>query len=118
MEETGSKNFDELIQKLKEYLHTKMELGKLTLIEKSVYLLANLISNGLLILFFSLSFLLANLALGLYLSEIFGNNYTGFFILAIFYFIITIIIFFTKEKLFEKAIMNGMIKKIFKNDGE
>ena len=86
MEETGHKNFEELVQKVKEYLHTKMELGKLTMIEKGVYLVANLISNGLVILFFSLSFLLANLALGFYLSDIFENTYSCFFILAIFYF--------------------------------
>ena len=118
MEETGHKNFEELLQKIKDYLHTRMELGKLTVIEKGLYLIANLLSNGLVILFFSLSFLLANLALGFYLSELLGNTYSGFFMMALFYFVITLIIFFTKERILEKRIINGMIKKIFKDEDE
>lgn len=118
MEETGHKNFEELLIKLKEYLHTRMELGKLTMIEKGVYLAANLISNGLVLLFLSLSFLLANLGLGFYLSEVFGNSYSGFLLLAIFYLVITLLIFFTKERILERRIMNGMVKKIFKDDEE
>jgi hypothetical protein len=118
MEETGHKNFNELLIKLKEYLNTRMELGKLTMIEKGVYLAASLISNSLVLLFLSLSFLLANLGLGFYLSEVFGNSYSGFLLLAIFYFLITLFVFFTKERILERKIMNGIIKKIFKTDHE
>jgi hypothetical protein len=117
MEEAGNKGLEELINKLKEHLNTRMELGKLTLIEKGVLLFANLITDGLVIVFLILAFLFTSLAFGFYFSELLGNTFSGFFVVALFYFIVALIIYLIKDKYLEKPIINGMIKKIFKDDG-
>jgi Putative Actinobacterial Holin-X, holin superfamily III len=118
MEDSGNKGLEQLLEKLKEYLNTRMKLGKLTLIEKGVYLFSNLITDGLVVIFLILAFLFISLALGFYLAELLVNSFGGFFIMAIIYFIFALIIYLIKDKYLEKPIINGMIKKIFKNEEE
>ena len=118
MEESGNKGVEELIKKIKEYFDIRIKLVRLTLTEKCVLIFAGLITNGIVVIFLILAFLLISLGLGFYLSELFGNSYAGFFIMAIFYFILSLVIYLTKEKYLEKPIVETMIKKIFKDEEE
>jgi hypothetical protein len=118
MEHTGNKNLDEFLEKLKEYLNTRLKLGKLTLIEKGVYLFASLLTNGFVLVFLGMAFLFASLAMGFYLSEMLGNSFGGFFIVALFYLLLAVLVHLVKDKYLEKPIMNSMIKKIFKEEEE
>lgn len=119
MEESGNKGgVEELIKKIKEYFDIRIKLVRLTITEKCVLVFAGLISHGIIVIFLILAFLLISLGLGFYLSELFGNSYAGFFIMAIFYFILALIIYLTKDKYLEKPIIETMIKKIFKEEEE
>ncbi|WP_026902705.1 phage holin family protein [Pedobacter glucosidilyticus] len=109
---------EELIEKIKEHLHTRMKLAKLTLVEKGVLLFANLITDGLVIIFLVLAFLFVSLAFGFYISELLGNSYGGFFLVSLFYFLIAVIVYAIKDKYLEKPIVNNMIRKIFKKQEE
>ncbi|KHJ38300.1 hypothetical protein PBAC_15030 [Pedobacter glucosidilyticus] len=109
---------EELIEKIKEHLNTRMKLAKLSLVEKGVLLFANLITDGLVIIFIVLAFLFVSLAFGFYLSELLGNSYGGFFLVSLFYFLMAVIVYATKDKYLEKPIINNMIKKIFKKQEE
>lgn len=109
---------EELLDKIKDYLNTRMKLGKLTLIEKGVLLFANLITSGLVVIFIILAFLFVSLALGFYLSELLGNSYGGFFLISLFYFLLAVIIYFIKDKYLERPIINSMIIKILKGEEE
>jgi len=109
---------EELLDKIKDYLNTRMRLSKLTLIEKGVLLFANLITDGLVIIFIILAFLFVSLALGFYISELLGNSFGGFFIVSLFYFVLAIIIYLIKDKYLEKPIINNMVKKILKGEEE
>ncbi len=109
---------EELLDKIKDYLNTRMRLSKLTLIEKGVLLFANLITDGLVIVFIILAFLFVSLALGFYISELLGNSFGGFFIVSLFYFVLAVIIYLIKDKYIEKPIVNNMIKKILKGEEE
>lgn len=118
MEDSGNKGLEELIDKIKEYFNTRLKLGRLTLIEKSVLVFAGLITDGFVVVFLILAFLFISLGFGFYISELMGNSFAGFFIVAIFYFALAIIIYLTKDKYLEKPIIESMIKKIFKDDEE
>jgi membrane protein implicated in regulation of membrane protease activity len=109
---------EELLDKIKDYLNTRMRLSKLTLIEKGVLLFANLITDGLVIVFIILAFLFVSLALGFYISELLGNSFGGFFIVSLFYFALAVIIYLIKDKYLEKPIINNMVKKILKGEEE
>lgn len=102
-----------IIGKVKEYVEVRKELAILSAVEKGSQLFANLITDGLVILFGVLALLLGSFALGFYLSEIMGNTYSGFFIVTGFYLFLAILIYAIKDKYLEKHIINGVVKKFF-----
>ena len=108
----------EVIGKIKEYLEVRKELAVLTAVEKGSRLFANLLTDGLVVLFGVLTILFGSLALGFYLSELIGNSYSGFLIVTGFYFLVAVIIYSLKDKYMEKRIVNGVIKKFFKDRKE
>ena len=108
----------EVISKVKEYVEVRKELAVLSAVEKGSQLFANLLTDGLVVLFGVLSILFGSLALGFYLSELIGNSYSGFLIVTGFYFLVAIIIYSLKDKYMEKHIVNGIIKKFFKDRKE
>lgn len=109
---------EDFIDKIKDYLNTRMKLGKLTLIEKGVLIFASLITNGFVVIFLVLAFLFASLGLSLYLSALLNNTFAGFFIVAFVYFLVALIAYLIKDKFIEKKIVNAMIKKVFKDEEE
>lgn len=105
---------EELLEKIKEYIDTRIKLSKLILIEKGSSVFADLITTLIVALFLIVAFLFISIALGFYISELIGNSYAGFFIVGLFYFLIALIVFLMKDKYIEKSIVNGIIRKIFR----
>lgn len=107
---------EELLEKIKEYIDTRIKLSKLVLIEKGSSVFADIVTTIIVVFFLVIAFLFISIALGFYISELIGNSYGGFFIVGLFYFLIALIVFLTKDKYIEKSIVNGIIKKIFKKE--
>lgn len=107
-----------ITDRIKEYAQIRKELAILTAVEKGSRLFANLITDGLVVLFAVLTFSFGSLALGFYLSEVLGNTYAGFLIITGFYLLVALIVYFTKDKYMEKAIINKVIAKFFKERNE
>ena len=103
-----------VVNKIKDYAQVCKELAILTAAEKASQLFANLVTDGLVLLFGILTVLFGSLALGFYLSEVFGNTYAGFLIIAGFYLFAALIVYFIKDKYMEKPIINAIIRKFFK----
>lgn len=106
-----------LLEKVKEYARVSKELAILNAVEKGSQLFANMLTDGLVLLFSVLAVLFGSLALGFYLSELFGNSYAGFLIVAGIYLLSAIIINSIKDKYLEKRIINTIISKFFKDRG-
>ena len=107
-----------ITDRIKEYAQIRKELAILTAVDKGSRLFANLITDGLVVLFAVLTFSFGSLALGFYLSEVLGNTYAGFLIITGFYLLVALIVYFTKDKYMEKAIINKIIAKFFKERNE
>ena len=107
-----------ITDRIKEYAQIRKELAILTAVEKGSRLFANLITDGLVVLFAVPTFSFGSLALGFYLSEVLGNTYAGFLIITGFYLLVALIVYFTKDKYMEKAIINKIIAKFFKERNE
>ncbi|ADY53320.1 hypothetical protein Pedsa_2779 [Pseudopedobacter saltans DSM 12145] len=107
---------EELLEKIKEYIETRFKLAKLVLIEKGTSIFADIITTLIVVFFLIVAFLFISIGLGFYISELIGNTYGGFLIVGLFYFLIALIVFLTKDKYIEKSIVNGIIKKIFKRE--
>ena len=108
----------EIAGRIKEYLQVRKELAILTAVEKGSQLFANLLTDGLVLLFAVLTFLFGSLALGFYLSEVLGNTYAGFLIITGFYFLAALVVYVIKDKYMEKRIVNKMIAKFFRESNE
>lgn len=104
-----------IFDKIKEYVKVRTELSILTAIDKGTQLFANLLTDGLVIILIVLSGLFASLALGFYLSELLGNSYVGFLIVAGVYLLGALILISIKDNYLEKRIVNSLIAKFFKD---
>lgn len=102
-----------IIDQLKEYVETRITLAKYKAIEQGTSAVAGIIVTLATIIIGLLAFLFASITLALYLGHVLGSNWQGFGIVTAFYLLIVIIILAAKTS-FEKSIINGFIKKIFK----
>lgn len=107
-----------IIDKVKEYVKVRTELSVLNAVDKGSKLFAGMVTDGLVFLLCLLTILFGSLALGFYLSEVFGNTYAGFLIIAGFYLIAALILNSIKEKYIEKRIIDAVIGKFFKDRNE
>ena len=106
---------EKLVEKVKEYVHVRKELTILNAVDKGSQLFAGLITDGLVLILAVLAFLFASLALGFFLSEVLGNSYAGFLIVAGIYLLAALILNSIKEKYLEKRIINVIIEKFFRD---
>lgn len=104
-----------LIDKVKEYVKVRSELSMLNAVDKGTQLFANLFTDGLVLILIVLAGLFGSLALGFYLSELIGNTYVGFLIVAGIYLLAALILNSIKDKYLEKRIINAVIAKFFKD---
>lgn len=114
MEEKKEKNIEELFSEAKTYVDTRIEYARLVLIKRSAKVFADLITNAIVGVCFVLAFILGTVTLALFLSTLFASYTAGFGCVALIYLLLAIIVYVTKEKFIEKAIVNFTIRKYFK----
>ncbi len=118
MEEKKEKDFEEICSAAKTYLDTRMEYVRLFLVKRITKLFADLVTTTVVVICFVLAFLLGTITLALYLASIFNSNTAGFGIVSLLYLFLAIVVYLTKNKYIEKAIVNFTIKKYFKKIAE
>lgn len=106
---------ESLLERAAEYGKTTYELTKLKLLEKATDLVSTVLpyflTVGLLISFLSL----LSIAVSLWLSELIGKIYVGFFIVAGFYLLIALVFHFLFAKNIKNCIFNYILKQFLKN---
>ncbi|MFN0256033.1 phage holin family protein [Pedobacter ureilyticus] len=113
MEENKEKTIEELVSDAKSYVDTRLDYIHLKSVEKGSKLFADLITNTVVVVCFLLAFLLGTVTLALYLAEVFGSMVAGFGCVAGIYLLVSIIVFFTKDNIIEKILVNMFIRKYF-----
>lgn len=113
MEENKEKNLEDILSDAQDYLDTRVEYAKLSILEKTSKMFADLITNAAVIVCFILAFLFASITLALYLSDVLGSYAAGFGCVAGIYLLLSIIVFLTKDKYIEKFLVNMFIRKYF-----
>ena len=110
--ENQSTPVESLIDRVKSYVETRIDLLRLKAIDKSSSFLSLLISMVVVILIGFLSLMLFSVGLALLLGEWLGRSYYGFFIVAGLYLITGLVLYSSREKLLKTPIANSMIKKL------
>lgn len=107
MEKPGS--FELLYEKAKEYAGISLEIYKLNAVEKSAYIVSELASKFILAFFILICFLVFNIGLALYLGEILGKPYYGFFLITGFYLLLTAIIYVFRKSWIKTPVCNAVV---------
>lgn len=101
-----------LFEKAVDYLETRLDLVKLKTTEKSSDVISSLVSNLILIIFLCLVLIMINIGVALFLGDLLGKNYYGFFVLAGFYILTGIVFYLFKDKWIKAPLSNTIIKKM------
>jgi hypothetical protein len=115
--ETNATTNDNLnmYEKAENYTKTSLELVKLKTVSATADVLSTLTSRiavGIVVAFFTL---FLNIGLSLWIGKELGEYYYGFFIIALFYLIVAIVLHKTQHKLIKTPIGNMIISNILKD---
>lgn len=110
--ENQSTPVESLIDRVKSYVETRIDLLRLKAIDKSSSFLSLLISLIVVILISFISVILLSVGIALLLGDLLGKLYYGFFIVAGFYLITGLVLYSLREKWLKAPIADAMIKKL------
>jgi hypothetical protein len=112
--EDNTKLIESLLERVVDYGKTTFELEKLKALDKSSDIASSLLPHSAVFLLIASFLLCINLGLALWLGEILGRTFYGFFVVGAFYGIIAIVLHFFMHKWFKKIIRNYIIKQALK----
>lgn len=110
--ENQSTPVESLIDRVKSYVETRIDLLRLKAIDKSSSFLSFFISLIVVILISFISVILLSVGIALLLGDLLGKLYYGFFIVAGFYLITGLVLYSLREKWLKAPIADSMIKKL------
>jgi hypothetical protein len=111
---TTISSIEELIEKTEDYGKTSLELFKLHLIDKTSEVISYLISQVVIFFIVVLFILILNIGLSLWIGEILGKTYYGFFALSGFYVVVAVILYASRNKLLKQPSKNSIIVQMQK----
>ena len=111
-------NAEDLVDKIKEYVNTRIDSLKLSVAEKSSGIVANGVARIIVALFVLFFMALGSIALSLIIGIWIGKMWAGFLVVGGFYLLLGFIVWATRDKLIRVPVMNAMIQQMFSNDEE
>ncbi|HMG84052.1 MAG TPA: hypothetical protein VK559_13515 [Ferruginibacter sp.] len=110
--ETTKQDLEILFEKTADYVETKANLLKLQAVDKTADVVSSLVLILIAAVIFSVVFFILNIGLALWIGYLLGKTFYGFFILAGFYTIVGLSIYFLKGKFLKANLSNLIIKKL------
>ena len=105
-----------LTEHVREYVQTRIEQAKLEVAEKTSLVIGNMIAVTVVIVLFLFVLVFGSIAGAWALSDWLGNPWAGFLIVAGFYLLLGIIIWFARGVLIRFPVMNAIIRELHKKD--
>jgi len=105
---------ESLIKRTTEYGKTSFELIKLRVLDKTSDVVSSLVPNFVVAVFYLTFLLFCSLGLALWLGEILGAIYYGFFLVAAFYGITGVFIHLFMHKWIKRIVGDNFIKQVLK----
>lgn len=101
---------ESLFERAEAYGKTSLKLLKLKAIDKSSELISTIMSWLIVIIVAALFFIILNIGIALWLGEILGKTYYGFFIVAGIYAVLGVIFILWAKKYINNSIISKMLK--------
>lgn len=103
---------ESLIDRIKSYVETRIDLLRLKAIDKSSSFLSLLISMLIVILVSFISLMMLSVGIALLLGDWLGKSYYGFFIVGGLYLITGLVLYSAREKILKAPLANSMISNL------
>lgn len=103
-----------LLEKTEHYMRTSAELYKLKAVDKSADVISSLAARLAVIVVITLFFLILNIGISLWIGEMLGRSYYGFFIVAGFYALAGAILYAFRNKWIKEPMRNSIITNVLK----
>ena len=110
--ETPTNLIEPLMERVEAYGKTSLELLRLKALAKTADVSSSLLSRFLFILLVSLFLFTLNIAVALWIGDLLGKNYYGFFIVAGFYALVSVILLIAHPSI-KSSVKNTIIKQLF-----
>jgi len=102
-------SMEALAECAEQYGKTSIELYRLKAIDKSADVVSSLAAKLAVIVFFTLFFLILNIGIALWIGDLLGKTYFGFFIVAGFYAFVGVILYGFRNKWIKTPVRNSII---------
>ncbi len=112
--EENKKTFESLLEKTIEYIKSSIELAKLKALDKTADFVSTIIPHLIVFILVAVFVLFLNIGIALWLGEILGSSFYGFFVVAGFYCITGVIVHFFFHKKIKKRVANSIVQKFIK----
>lgn len=100
-----------LFERTAAFANTTLELTKLRVLETTARVVTSLVTRISVILMLSMFLLIINIGIALFLGDLLGKTYYGFFIVAVFYLVIGFIFYSFLHKWIKKPLSELIIKQ-------
>lgn len=114
--ENSSTTIEKLIEKIEVYATTSLDLFGYNLVYKSAGMMSAIAVKLAITFVVVLSFLIASIGLSLWIGEQLDKVYYGFFIIAIVYLFLALILFIFKNIWIKRPVSNFIIKQTLKEN--
>jgi phosphoglycerol transferase MdoB-like AlkP superfamily enzyme len=107
-------SIESLFEKAQDYGATSLELLKLNAISKTSDVTSTLLSQLIIFMVVALSVMIISIGVALWISEVLGHTWYGFFIVGGFYLLIGVLLYFFKDQWLKSPLHNAILEKIQK----
>lgn len=109
--ETPADLIETLWEQTEHYGRTSYELTKLKMLESSIHIVTSLVAKASVIFVASLFLLVLNIGIAFLLGDLLGKIYYGFFIVAGFYFLASVLLHFFLYRWIKNPVSDLIIKQ-------
>ena len=109
--EKSESSIESLFERTAAFGNTTLELTKLRVLETTTRVVTSLVTRISVILMLSMFLLIVNIGIALYLGEVLGKTYYGFFIVAVFYLVLGFVFYSFLHQWIKKPLSELIIKQ-------
>jgi len=112
MMENHTNSLETLFEKTGDYLETRIELLKLQAVNTTSDVTSSIVSKFAIALILALIVLILNTGIALWIGDILGKMYYGFFVVSGFYIMVVILLYAFRRSWIKKPLYNKLVKKM------
>ncbi len=110
--EKETNSIESLLHKTGDFLETKIELLKLQAVDKVTGVTSSMASGMILVMIIFLMLFTLNIGIAVWIGDMLGEIYYGFFLVSGFYFLVAVVIYLFRSKWLKKPLRDVLIKKM------